>query len=103
MLQSSKHAIIAGFVVRYGQKPCGEGNKRYRDIRMSVEGISSKVLSGEQRHLEMNGLIEKTVRAGSPVLVEYAISKYGRSLDSVRSYGVYQSGDVDVPGQPGHD
>jgi DNA-binding HxlR family transcriptional regulator len=60
-----------------------EGNKRFGDIRKSVEGISPKVLSGELRHLEINGLIERTVHTGSPVVVEYAITKYGRSLDTV--------------------
>jgi DNA-binding HxlR family transcriptional regulator len=60
-----------------------EGNKRFRDIRKSVEGICPKVLSGELRHLEINGLIERTVHTGRPVVVEYAITKYGRSLDSV--------------------
>ena len=60
-----------------------EGNKRFRDIRKSVEGISSKVLSSELRHLEMNGLIERTVHTERPVVIEYAITKYGRSLDSV--------------------
>ncbi|KAA2241991.1 helix-turn-helix transcriptional regulator [Chitinophaga agrisoli] len=46
-----------------------------------VAGISPKVLSGELRHLEMNGLIERTVYTGRPVVVEYSITKYGRSLD----------------------
>jgi DNA-binding HxlR family transcriptional regulator len=60
-----------------------EGNNRFGDIRKSVKGISPKVLSGELRHLEMNGLIERTVHAGRPVVVEYAVTKYGRSLDNV--------------------
>jgi DNA-binding HxlR family transcriptional regulator len=58
-----------------------EGNKRFRDIQKYVEGISPKVLSGELKHLEMNGLIERTVYTGRPVVVEYSITEYGRSLD----------------------
>lgn len=60
-----------------------DGNKRFRDIRNSVEGISPKVLSGELRQLEMNGLIKRFVHTGRPVVVEYAITEYGCSLDSV--------------------
>jgi DNA-binding HxlR family transcriptional regulator len=60
-----------------------EGNNRFGEIRKSIEGISPKVLSGELRDLEIYGLIERTVHAGRPVIVEYAITKYGRSLDSV--------------------
>ncbi len=60
-----------------------QGNKRFRDIGKYVEGISPKVLSGELRHLEMNGLIERTVHTGRPVVVEYSITDYGRSLDSL--------------------
>ena len=60
-----------------------ERNKRFRDIRKHVEGISPKVLSGELRHLEMKGLIERTVHTGRPVVVEYSITEYGRSLDSL--------------------
>lgn len=58
-----------------------EGNKRFRDIGKYVEGISPKVLSGELRRLEMKGLIERTVHTGRPVVVEYSITEYGRSLD----------------------
>jgi DNA-binding HxlR family transcriptional regulator len=60
-----------------------KGNKRFRDIGKYVEGISPKVLSGELRRLEMNGLIERTVHTGRPVIVEYSITDYGRSLDSL--------------------
>jgi DNA-binding HxlR family transcriptional regulator len=60
-----------------------EGNKRFRDIGKYVEGISPKVLSGELRHLEMKGLIERTVHTGRPVVVEYYKTEYGRSLYSL--------------------
>src|SRR5215216_3998251 len=60
-----------------------DGNKRFNDLKRLVEGISSKVLSTELKDLELNGFINRNVFTGSPVVVEYELSEYAETLNSV--------------------
>jgi DNA-binding HxlR family transcriptional regulator len=59
------------------------GNKRFKELEKEVEGITPKMLSKELRDLEMNQLIIRSVYDTVPVSVEYSLSDYGKSLDSV--------------------
>ena len=47
--------------------------------------ISPRMLSKELRDLELSGLISRTVLNTKPISVEYAITEYGKTLNSVRS------------------
>ena len=60
-----------------------DGNKRFNDLKRLVEGISSKVLSAELKELEMNGFVNRKVFTGTPVVVEYELSEYAGTLNSV--------------------
>ena len=60
-----------------------EGNKRFNELQRLVEGISSKVLSTELKELEMNGFVNRKVFTGTPVVVEYELSEYAGTLNSV--------------------
>src|SRR5215211_5352560 len=60
-----------------------DGNKRFNDLKRLVEGISSKVLSTELKELELNGFINRNVFTGIPVVVEYELSEYAETLESV--------------------
>jgi DNA-binding HxlR family transcriptional regulator len=68
------------------------GNKRFSQIAREVPGITDKMLSKELRDLEMNELVKRTVFDSVPVIVEYSMTPYGRSLHKViselRKWGV---------------
>jgi DNA-binding HxlR family transcriptional regulator len=67
---------------------------RYHELRTVVEGVSDKMLSQTLRILTADGLIERTVVAGQPIEVTYALTDRGRSasaalqpiLDWIRSH-----------------
>lgn len=59
------------------------GNKRFREIERSVPKITSKVLAKELKDLEQHKLIKRTVYGDSPVLVEYTLQPYAKSLEDV--------------------
>ena len=48
-----------------------------------VDGIAAKMLSKELHDLELNQLVKRTVKETRPITVEYEITEYGRSLETV--------------------
>jgi DNA-binding HxlR family transcriptional regulator len=67
------------------------GNKRFSQIAKDLPGITDKMLSKELRNLEMSQLIKRTVYDSIPVVVEYSMTPYGKTLDKLigelRSWG----------------
>jgi DNA-binding HxlR family transcriptional regulator len=61
------------------------GNKRFSEMAKEIPNITDRMLSKELRELEMNQLVKRTVYDAVPVVVEYELTKYGDSLDSVIS------------------
>jgi DNA-binding HxlR family transcriptional regulator len=59
------------------------GNKRFKQIAKEIPGITDKMLSKELRDLEMNQLVKRTVYDSMPVIVEYSMTIYGKSLEKV--------------------
>lgn len=68
------------------------GTKRFSEILKEVEGITAKMLSKELKDLEMNDLVKRKVYDTMPVTVEYSLTDYGKSLESLlnelNSWGV---------------
>ena len=62
-------------VGRLTQRPC-----RFGELRRSIEGISSKVLTEHLRELEADGLVTRTVEPTSPPSVTYALTDLGANL-----------------------
>lgn len=60
-----------------------EGTKRFNELQRLIDGISAKVLSAELKELEMNGFIKRNVLIGTPVIVEYELTKYADTLSGV--------------------
>ncbi len=56
------------------------GKKRFKQIQREIEGLTPKMLSKELKDLEMNGLAIRNVYDSIPVIVEYELSPYGRTL-----------------------
>jgi len=59
------------------------GTKRFNELQRLIDGISAKVLSSELKELEMNGFVKRKVLTGTPVVVEYELTKYADTLDGV--------------------
>jgi DNA-binding HxlR family transcriptional regulator len=68
------------------------GNKRFGEISKEINGITDKMLSKELKELEINKLITRTVYDTFPPMVEYSVTKHGRSLELVilalRNWGI---------------
>jgi DNA-binding HxlR family transcriptional regulator len=55
----------------------------FNDLKKSVDGISSKVLSDSLESLGEHGLVDRTIVSEKPFRVEYSLTERGRSLESV--------------------
>ena len=59
------------------------GNRRFSELARQVQGITDKMLSKELRELEMNELVKRTVYDTVPVVVEYSMTPYGKTLEKL--------------------
>src|SRR5712675_1819143 len=57
--------------------------RRFNELRRLAEGITQRMLSATLRHLERDGLVQRTVYATVPPQVEYALTERGRSLHAI--------------------
>jgi len=57
--------------------------KRFGEMAKEIPKITDRMLSKELRELELHGLIKRTVYDTIPVVIEYSVTEYGHSLDSV--------------------
>jgi DNA-binding HxlR family transcriptional regulator len=64
---------------------CYYNSRRFSDILNDVNGISNKMLSKELKELEMNKLIKRTVLDTQPVTVQYNLTEYGKTLQTIIS------------------
>jgi DNA-binding HxlR family transcriptional regulator len=58
-----------------------DGPLRFSQIAQAVPELSDRLLSERMKELEARGVVERTVFAGPPVRVEYALTDMGRSLE----------------------
>ncbi|MGI0027181.1 MAG: winged helix-turn-helix transcriptional regulator [Nitrosopumilaceae archaeon] len=56
---------------------------RFNEFLDSIEGINPKTLSARLREMEKNGIIERSVFSGTPVKIEYTITKKGNALKPI--------------------
>jgi len=59
------------------------GSRRFGQMAKEIPRITDRMLSKELRELEMNQMVKRTVYDAVPVVVEYELTEYGRSLDDV--------------------
>ena len=62
---------------------CYYNKRRFSDILNDVDGISNKMLSKELKELEINKLIKRTVLDTQPVTVQYNLTDYGKTLQTI--------------------
>ncbi len=53
---------------------------RFSEIGQAIPELSDRLLSARIKELEARGMVRRTVHAGPPVRVEYALSEMGREL-----------------------
>ncbi|HLW94622.1 MAG TPA: helix-turn-helix domain-containing protein [Solirubrobacteraceae bacterium] len=56
------------------------GSLRFSSIAAAVPDLSDRMLSDRLKELESNALVERTVIAGPPVRVQYALTQKGQEL-----------------------
>ena len=59
------------------------GKMRFNEIKKSIPRITGRVLSKDLRFLEENKIVSRKVKDTSPITVEYELTEYGLTLDSV--------------------
>jgi DNA-binding HxlR family transcriptional regulator len=62
---------------------CYYNERRFSDILNDVSGISNKMLSKELKELEANKLVKRNVLDTQPVTVQYHLTEYGRTLQTI--------------------
>lgn len=62
---------------------CYYNERRFSDILNDVSGISNKMLSKELKELEMNKLVKRTVLDTQPITVQYQLTEYGKTLQTI--------------------
>ena len=67
------------------------GKKRFKEMERIIPKITPRMLSKELRDLEMNKVITRVVYDTIPATVEYEITEYGKSLDTVL-FAMYEWG-----------
>ncbi|WP_042353945.1 winged helix-turn-helix transcriptional regulator [Bacillus rubiinfantis] len=59
------------------------GNTTFNEIKKSLEGISSNLLSDRLKYLERNGLITSSLYSTHPPRYQYTLTKSGKDLEGV--------------------
>ncbi|MFI6514587.1 winged helix-turn-helix transcriptional regulator [Spirillospora sp. NPDC050679] len=57
-----------------------ERSLRFTELKRLIDGISQRMLTRTLRHLERDGLVERTVHPVVPPRVDYALTPLGASL-----------------------
>lgn len=60
-----------------------KGSLRFGELNKLMPKISRKMLTQQLRDLEQDGLVLRTVYKEVPPKVEYALTPYGKDLDSI--------------------
>ncbi|MFC6102113.1 winged helix-turn-helix transcriptional regulator [Olivibacter domesticus] len=66
-------------IMRYLANRIAQKN-HFKKILREIDGISAKMLAKELKDLEINLLITRTVQETKPIMVEYAITEYGKTV-----------------------
>ncbi len=64
------------------QRLLEHGGLRFGELKDVIPEVSGKVLSESLTDLEEKGLVKRSVTAGKPVKVEYALTHHGQGLEA---------------------
>ena len=57
--------------------------RRFGELRRAIPGVRHKVLTEQLRELEAEGIVSRTVQAGSVLHTEYQLTEYGGTLKPI--------------------
>ena len=60
-----------------------KGTHRFNELKRGVPGITQKMLTKQLRELEEEDIVRRKVYPQVPPKVEYSITEYGKSLESI--------------------
>jgi DNA-binding HxlR family transcriptional regulator len=60
-----------------------KGTTRFGELKRIVPGITQKMLTKQLRELEVEDIIERVVYPEVPPKVEYSVTQYGQSLETI--------------------
>ena len=60
-----------------------EGTKRNKQLIDDLDGITARQLSKELVELQRDNIVEKIVYNDTPVVIEYKITKQGKTLEGI--------------------
>ncbi|KGX91968.1 MarR family transcriptional regulator [Pontibacillus halophilus JSM 076056 = DSM 19796] len=61
------------------------GTKRTNELKRLIPNITQKMLTQQLRELEQDGIIERRIYNQVPPKVEYSLTDYGKSLETILS------------------
>ncbi len=71
-----------------------DGTRRFNEIKRMFPGLTQRVLTRLLRELERDGVVHREVYAEVPPKVEYSLTEYGRTLETLllgmREWGARQ-------------
>jgi DNA-binding HxlR family transcriptional regulator len=78
-LQDTLYVIGGKWTIPVINSLCN-GNKRFKEIERSLQGITKRMLSATLRELELNQVLIRTVQNTTPVLIEYNLTPYCKTF-----------------------
>ncbi len=60
-----------------------DGKKRFSELKRFFPSLTQRILTQQLRELERDGVIERKVYAVVPPKVEYSLTEFGRTLETV--------------------
>lgn len=59
------------------------GKMRFNELRKYIPRITGRSLLLDLKYLEQRGIVSRTIKDTAPITVEYELTEYGLTLDSV--------------------
>lgn len=78
------------------------GPRRFTDIAAYVDGLSDRLLSQRLQELEAEAIVERLLRPGRPVVIDYALTQKGQDLrKTIEALQAWADRWCDAPAQAG--